>query len=85
MKIERLGSAWIRGPNGASGFAPSESRSGDGEAAGAGVGLPGNGDFEWGAELTRAETEEKEVLEWANLKECQSKFLRENGVDATMS
>jgi hypothetical protein len=85
MKIERLESAWVRGPSVASGFAPSDSRSGDVEAAGPGVGLPGNGDFEWGAELTRAETEEREVVEWANLKECQSKFLKEGGVDVTIS
>lgn len=32
------------------------------------------------AELTDAEIEERELVEWASLKECQIKFMRENGV-----
>lgn len=78
MKLERLGSGWIRG-----GVAPSPmadnvvGMGGEGVEGGgleAGAGVPG--------ELTEAEIEEKELVEWASLKECQIKFMRENGVGA---
>ncbi len=76
MKLERLGSGWIRG-----GVVPSPMA--DNEVGMGGVGVEGVG-MEGGAgatgELTEAEIEERELVEWASLKECQIKFMRENGV-----
>jgi hypothetical protein len=37
-----------------------------------------------GPELTEAEIEERELVEWASLKECQIKFMRETGVGSLM-
>ena len=94
MKLERLGSSWIRGviPT-----APSSNELGI-EGGGDGVVLEGRGGGELatavaavgavaapgGTELTEAEIEEKELVEWANLKECQMKFIRENGMGRLM-
>lgn len=44
------------------------------EDATAGEGGGGRG----GGALTEAEMKERELLEWASLKECQIKFIREN-------
>lgn len=78
MKLERLGSGWIRGV-----VAPSPIA--DTEVGMGGVGVE-SGDMEAGGgvigELTEAEIEERELVEWASLKECQIKFMRENGVGA---
>ncbi len=80
MKLERLGSGWIRG-----GVAPSPMA--DNEVGIGGIGVEGGGGMEGGTEgtgeLTEAEIEERELVEWASLKECQIKFMRENGVGAT--
>ena len=78
MKLERLGSGWIRGV-----VAPSPTA--NNEVGIRGVGVEGN-EMEAGSgvigELTEAEIEERELVEWASLKECQVKFMRENGVGA---
>lgn len=75
MKLERLGSGWIRGFVAPSPIADNEVgmgrvgvESGDMEAGGGAIG-----------ELTEAEIEERELVEWASLKECQIKFMGENG------
>lgn len=52
---------------------------------GIGGGIGGAGVVEEGSEdallsLSEAEIEERELVEWASLKECQVRFLRECGV-----
>lgn len=87
MKLERLGSGWIRG-----GLPPSPAESDiRGVGASAAVGMGGGG-AEGTAqgmggsagELSEVEIEERELVEWASLKECQIKFMRENGLGGLM-
>ncbi len=70
MKLERLGSGWVTGAM----TAPP-----DAQGIGAGPGGVG-GIVGLGIELTDAEIEEGELVEWASLKECQMKFMRESGI-----
>jgi hypothetical protein len=72
MKLERLGSGWIRGK-----FGPPNDGPAMYEAAGA---VEGSGGAGRGRTLTEAEIEERELVEWASLKECQMKFMRDSGV-----
>jgi hypothetical protein len=69
MKLERLGTASIRGGMPSPGIPGYEGVMGGGQ-----VGSMGSG------ELTEGDIEERELVEWASLKECQMKFMRENGV-----
>lgn len=98
MKLERLGGGWIRGSISASGSGDLGGGLGAGDLgeigdlggggrgllAGAGSTI-GEGLTSGGSgELTEAEIEERELVEWASLKECQRRFMRENGVDGEL-
>jgi hypothetical protein len=72
MKLERLGSGWIRGNVGPPNDGPAVYEAAEGVDGGGGAGR--------GRNLTEAEIEERELVEWASLKECQMKFMRDNGV-----
>lgn len=96
MKLERLGSGWIRGGVKAeddNGEIGARAMSGGemgvrgmgvstlslGTMGGGGGGGEGNGINE-AFSLTEEEIEERELVEWASLKECQVRFMRENGM-----
>jgi hypothetical protein len=66
IRLERLGCGWIN--VGAAG-----GKEGQGGGEGGLAGVVGDG-------LSEAEIEERELVEWASLKECQVRFLRECGV-----
>ncbi len=51
-----------------------------GAAGGGGTGVAEEGSEDALLRLSEAEIEERELVEWASLKECQVRFLRECGV-----